>query len=175
MPMILEELAIRNGPFVWLTASEPIILEIRQSVKAANQWRRTLGRADMLLACPSLAEHGPRLFGPWGRVFYIYELTIKCIHAHPSSEWCSSFSQLLQCPWSSSTSVSFSSCGAVSFSSAIFNQEMRISPCALTPRKTIGGLPQSPMVSVVLSFYVWQSSIYRSIYLSIIHTIISYN
>lgn len=168
MPMILEELAIRNGPFVWLTASEPIILEIRQSVKAANQWRRTLGRADMLLACPSLAEHGPRLFGPWGRVFYIYELTIKCIHAHPSSEWCSSFSQLLQCPWSSSTSVSFSSCGAVSFSSAIFNQEMRISPCAHTPQNHwwTAAKPDGLCSSFILCLTV----LYLSIDLSIYHT-----
>lgn len=132
-----RELAIWNRPFVWMTASEPIVLEVRASIKALNQWRRTTGRADMLLACHSLAEQGPCLLGPWGRVLYFYELTIKCMHAHPSSEWCSSFSQLLQCPWSSSTSVSFSSCGAVSFSSAILTRKWGSRPALSHPAKPL--------------------------------------
>lgn len=55
---------------------------------------------------------------------------------YPSSRWCSSFSQSLQCPWSSTSS--FSGIGAVSFSSAIFNQEVRghrVSPSALKPSR----------------------------------------
>lgn len=48
---------------------------------------------------------------------------LRCVCPYPSSKWCSSFSQSLQCPWSSTSS--FSGSGAVSFSSAIFDQEVR--------------------------------------------------
>lgn len=51
-----------------------------------------------------------------------YTGTLLSFRSYPSSRWCSSFSQSLQCPWSSTSS--FSGISAVSFSSAIFNQEV---------------------------------------------------
>lgn len=51
-----------------------------------------------------------------------YTAMLLELSSYPSSRWCSSFSQSLQCPWSSASSLS--GIGAVSFSSAIFNQEV---------------------------------------------------
>lgn len=55
--------------------------------------------------------------------YRLYTAMLLGLSSYPSSKWCSSFSQSLQCPWSSTSS--FSGIGAVSFSSAIFNQEVR--------------------------------------------------
>lgn len=73
--------------------------------------------------------------------------------SHPSSKWCSSFSQSLQCPWSSSRSTCSSCFSAVSFSSAMINQEMSDWPLKTPSLLTapIGGNANCIMGNVVLS------------------------